>query len=58
MTDLIHGPLVVGVDARNWIEYTYGIFKDCQRIKTHYGVLVGVNPDYWKVQNSLGTKWG
>ena len=56
--EVAKGPLVVGVDARNFFEYQYGIFENCARKTTHYAAIVGINFDHWKIQNSWGRKWG
>ena len=56
--ELEKGPVVVGLDARNFRIYEYGRFTDCQRKITHYALLVGKGIGYWKVRNSWGKKWG
>lgn len=55
---LKEGPVVVTVDARNWRDYTTGVFTNCGRKKTHVALLVGRTPEYFVVRNSWGRRWG
>lgn len=56
--EISYNPLVVGLDARNFFNYEYGIFDKCERKATHYMTVVGISYNYWKLQNSWGRKWG
>ncbi|KAF4668220.1 hypothetical protein FOL47_003143 [Perkinsus chesapeaki] len=65
-TELIHGPIVVSVDADTpqWRRYTGGILADfyCNGEPKHTVLLVGYgverNTSYWLLRNNRGPKWG
>eukprot|EP00421_Protoceratium_reticulatum_P019724 CAMPEP_0168393436 /NCGR_PEP_ID=MMETSP0228-20121227/19017_1 /TAXON_ID=133427 /ORGANISM="Protoceratium reticulatum, Strain CCCM 535 (=CCMP 1889)" /LENGTH=265 /DNA_ID=CAMNT_0008406817 /DNA_START=1 /DNA_END=795 /DNA_ORIENTATION=+ len=60
------GPVVVTVDASNWIMYTDGIYTDSgnEWLLNHAVVLVGYKEPkdqeqgYWQIKNSWGRFWG
>lgn len=58
------GPMVVGVDASTWSDYTGGVFTQCNPSPQvdHTATLVGYNdlhdPPYWLIKNSWGVTWG
>ena len=62
------GPLVVSIDASNFVNYVSGIYDDCdfnENINLNHAVqLVGygtddkVGMDYWIVRNSWGKSYG
>ena len=51
-------PVSVAVDATNWSLYTGGIFANCRSSLNHMCLLVGMNDNMWRCQNSWGTSWG
>lgn len=64
------GPLVVSVDAHEWVDYDSGVFDGCNRdaVLNHavlakgYGRAQGSEAahrkKYWLIQNSWGARWG
>jgi len=55
---LMLGPVVVSVDARNWRNYEGGILTSCGNLRNHYALLVGRGIGFWKLRNSWGRLWG
>lgn len=60
-----HGPVVVSVDASDWLSYDTGVFNSCPRdaIVNHAVLLMGYGVDpqfgkYWLIRNSWGKDWG
>ena len=57
-------PLAVGIDSKNLMSYTGGIFTNClENTMEHAVLIVGYGLDekgvkFWKVQNSWGNNWG
>ena len=54
------GPVTVGVDFSKQHFYKGGVIKpdDCSTDPHHAVLVVGYNPDYWIIKNSMGTDWG
>ena len=53
------GPLVIAVDARDFMFYSTGVLS-CRnsRVKNHLVLLVGYTEDYWIIKNEWGPNWG
>mmetsp|Transcript_106959 Transcript_106959/g.190168 ORF Transcript_106959/g.190168 Transcript_106959/m.190168 type:complete len:395 (-) Transcript_106959:58-1242(-) len=67
LLDAIHntGPVVVSVDANEWLSYNNGVFSGCDKDATvnHAVLLVAYGTDdhlghWWMIRNSWGADWG
>jgi C1A family cysteine protease len=56
---LLAHPFSIAIDARNWSQYTSGVFNNCGTEANHAVNAFGFDKENnWIVKNSWGTSWG